>query len=128
MNTTFSSTITNKKEALTPSFASRNWLLHNLLSVPMIADDLLRELKVVHLSVNQVLYELGDPIDHVYFPIDAVASGLAIMEDGTTLETSLVGHESIVGISTILGTGHSRQWVWVTIGGTALQLESRFLD
>ena len=123
-----SSSITEKKDLLTSSFASRNWLLHDLLSVPEIANNLLPELKVVHLSVNQVLYELGDQIDHVYFPIDAVASGLAIMEDGTTLETSLVGHEGIVGISTVLGTGHSRQWVWVTIGGTALQLDSRVLD
>lgn len=128
MNITFSSSITEKKELLTWSFASRNWLLQDLLSVPEIANDLLRELKVVNLSVNQVLFELGDQIDQVYFPIDAVASGLAIMEDGTTLETSLVGHEGMVGISTVLGTGHSRQWVWVTIGGTALQLDARVLD
>src|SRR5262249_61710558 len=32
------------------------------------------------------------------------------------------------GTSTILGTGRSRQWIWVTIGGNAVQLEAKFLD
>src|SRR5690349_4927920 len=40
----------------------------------------------------------------------------------------MVGSESVVGMSTILGSGRSRQWVWVTVGGTALQLESAFLN
>jgi CRP-like cAMP-binding protein len=118
----------DRKELLTTSIASKNELLKELLSLPGIGNDLLQELRVVPLTVNQVLFEQGDKIDHLYFLLDSVASGLAIMEDGTTIETSMVGHESIVGVSTILGSGLSRQWVWVTVGGTALQLESRFLD
>jgi CRP-like cAMP-binding protein len=120
--------LSDRKELLTTSIASKNELLKELLSLPGIGNDLLQELRVVPLTVNQVLFEQGDKIDHLYFLLDSVASGLAIMEDGTTIETSMVGHESIVGVSTILGSGLSRQWVWVTVGGTALQLESRFLD
>lgn len=118
----------DKKEVMTSNLTSRNELLKQLLSVPSVAGDLLPELRVVSLTVNQVLYELGDQIDYVYFPIDSVVSGLAIMEDGTTIETSMVGREGLVGISTVLGSGRSRQWIWVTIGGNAIQLESRFLD
>src|SRR5215203_5348858 len=40
----------------------------------------------------------------------------------------MVGREGIVGISTILGSGLSPQWMWVTVGGNALQLEARLLD
>jgi CRP-like cAMP-binding protein len=120
--------LSDRKELLTTSIASKNELLKELLSLPGIGNDLLQELRIVPLTVNQVLFEQGDKIDHLYFLLDSVASGLAIMEDGTTIETSMVGHESIVGVSTILGSGLSRQWVWVTVGGTALQLESRFLD
>ena len=108
--------------------ASQNELLRELLATPNVARDLLPELRPVSLTVNQVLYELGDRMDFVYFPLDSVISGLAIMEDGTTIETSMVGRDSLVGISTILGSGLSRQWVWVTVSGTALQLETRFLD
>ena len=113
---------------LTSSIASQNQLLAELLSVPSIAPSLLPELKVVPLMVNQVLYELGDKMDHVYLPLDSVVSGLAIMEDGTTIETSMIGREGLVGISTILGSGLSRQWVWATISGNAIQLEARSLE
>ena len=64
----------------------------------------------------------------VYFPLDSVMSGLAIMEDGTTMETSMTGREGLVGISSLLGSGRSRQWVWVTVGGSAIQLETRFIE
>jgi CRP-like cAMP-binding protein len=118
-----------KKEAmLTSSIASRNELLTELLSIPGSTTYLLPELRVVPLRVNQVLYEQGDEIDQVYFPLDSVISNLAIMEDGTTLETQMVGREGLVGISSILGSGLSRQWMWATISGNAIQLDSRLLD
>lgn len=110
------------------NIACRNELLAELFKDPAIVSQLLPELRIVPLTVNQVLYELGDQIEHVYFPLDSVVSGLAIMEDGTTIETSMIGRESLVGISTILGSGRSRQWIWVTIGGNAIQLERKFLE
>lgn len=120
--------LSDRKDLLTTNVASRNELLKELLNLPGIGPDLLQEMRVVSLSVNQVLYEQGDKIDFLYFPLDSVASSLAIMEDGTTIETSMVGCESVVGISTILGSGVSRQWVWVTVAGNAVQLDSRILD
>ena len=118
----------DKKEILTSSIASRNTLLAELLTVPGTSNYLFPELRIVPLSVNQVLYEQNDKIDFVYFPLDSVVSSLAIMEDGTTVETSMVGREGLVGISAILGSGVSRQWIWVSISGSAIQLEARLLD
>jgi len=117
-----------KDMMLTSSIASRNELLRQLFSIPSVANTLLPELRVVNLSVNQVLYEQGDKMEAVYFPLDCVVSGLAIMEDGTTMETSMIGREGVVGISTVLGSGLSREWIWVTVSGTALQLDARLLD
>lgn len=113
---------------LVSTAASQNELLKELLSTPEVAHELLPNLRLVTFSVNQVLYEQGDKIEHVYFPLDSVVSGLAIMEDGTTMETTMVGREGVVGISTILGSGTSRQWSWVLIGGNAVQLEAKYLD
>jgi CRP-like cAMP-binding protein len=120
--------LSEKKELLVSSFPTRNELLKELLSVPAIANTVVHDLKLVTLSVNQVLYEQGDHIDHVYFPLDSIVSSLAIMEDGTTMETAMIGRDGVVGISTILGSGRSQQWIWVTIGGNAIQLDSRVLD
>lgn len=107
---------------------AENNLLANLFLNPDTKNLLLPHLKTVAFEHNQVLYEQGDSIEHVYFPVDSVVSSLAIMEDGTTMETSMVGREGLVGISAILGRGISRQWLWVSISGGALQLEARYLD
>jgi CRP-like cAMP-binding protein len=120
--------LSSRNDMFVSSTALKNELLKGLLSVPSIANDLARDLKVVTFSVNQVLYEQGDHIDYVYFPVESVASGLAIMEDGTTMETAMVGREGMIGISAILGSGRSRQWIWVTIGGSAIQLDARAMD
>ena len=124
----FQTFIPDKKDIFVSSVAPRNDLLRELFSTSDIANYLLPELRIVTFNVNQVLYEQGDKIDFVYFPVDCVVSGLAIMEDGTTLETSMVGREGFVGVSTILGSGLARQWIWVTVGGSAIQLEARLLD
>jgi len=125
---TFQPLLSDTKDLLTTSIASKNELLRELLNLPGIGNDLLQELRVVPFTVNQVLYEQGDKIEFLYFPLDCVASGLAIMEDGTTIETSMVGHESVVGVSSILGSSVSSQWIWVTVGGSAVQLDVKFLD
>ncbi|HEY4426221.1 MAG TPA: Crp/Fnr family transcriptional regulator [Pyrinomonadaceae bacterium] len=130
MSTTFHSfhPSTDPKELLTTSIASKNGLLKELLSLPGIGNELFQELRLVSFTPNQVLYEQGDKIEYLYFPLDCVTSSLVIMEDGTTVETSMAGCETVVGISTILGSGLSRQWIWVTVGGNAVQLDSKFLD
>lgn len=126
MNTNLhSSTSSDRNTLLTSSIPYKNELLKDFLSV---ANDLLSQSRLITFSVNQVLYEQGDEIDMVYFPIDCVVSNLAIMEDGTTIETAMVGRESLVGISSLLGSGHSREWIWVTAGGAAIQVETRYLD
>jgi CRP-like cAMP-binding protein len=124
----YQSLLTIEKDMLTSSVAVKNDLLRQLFSGPSVKDALLPELKVVTLTTNQVLYEQGDQIDTVYFPLDCVVSGLVIMEDGTTVETSMVGRESLVGISAIFGSGKSRQWIWVLLSGTALALDAKILE
>jgi CRP-like cAMP-binding protein len=116
------------KETPTVTSASRNDLLRGFLQVPGIASTLLPRMRIVSLNVNQILYEQGDRIEFLYFPLDCVVSGLAIMEDGTTIETSMIGPEGMVGISTVLGSGQTRQWIWVTVAGSAIQLDTRDLN
>lgn len=110
------------------SFAGRNHLLAQWLATSDGREYLAPHLRPVSLERNQVLYEQGDTIDFVYFPVDSVVSSLAIMEDGTTLETSIIGPDGLVGVSSILGSGKSRQWLWVLASGTAFQLEAKLLD
>ena len=128
MATPVYSYLPDRKAALTPGLASQNQLLNELLRVPDIERSLLPKLHVVPLTLNQVLYEQGDQTEYVYFPLDAVISQLAIMEDGTTLETAMVGREGLIGMSAILGSRRSRHWDWVTVGGSAIKLKAKYLD
>ena len=128
MATPFYSFSPDRKSVLIPDVVFKNALLSELLRVPLIESYLITKLNVVSLTLNQVLYEYGDQTDYVYFPLDAVVSQLAIMEDGTTIETAMIGRDGMVGMSAILGSRRSRNWAWVTIGGSAVQLESKYLD
>jgi len=116
------------KELLPLSLAAKNQLLSQLLETVEGRHILPPQLKIVSLERNQVLFEQGDAIESVYFPIDAIVSSLAIMEDGTTLETSMIGREGFVGVAAILGSGISRQWHWVSISGDAIKVDAKFLD
>ena len=106
---------------------SQNAALRELLSIPDITYKLLSELTVVPLTVNDVLYEQGDHIEFVYFPLDSVISGIAITTDGTAMETSMVGRDGLAGISALLNTDICRQWIWVTIGGSAIKVETKLI-
>lgn len=110
------------------SIAARNTLLRQLVDLGSASSHLIPELKVVSLTPNQVLYEQGDQIDSVYFPVDSVVSALGIMEDGTTVETAMMGCDGLVGMSAILGGGRSKHWFWASISGEAVQLEAKLLE
>lgn len=105
---------------------SQNKLLHHLLEAD--GEFLLPQIRIVRLSFNDTLYEYGDSIDDVFFPLDSVASSLAIMEDGTTIEISLTGKESVVGLSALLGGASSRHWTRICIGGSLARLSASALE
>jgi len=105
---------------------SQNRLLNHLLATDR--EFLLPHLRIQKFSFNDVIYEYGDAIDEIYFPLDCVVSNLAIMEDGTTIETSLVGNEGIVGLSGILDGSAARHWTRMCIGGSMARLSTSALD
>ncbi len=61
------------------------------------------QLEKVDLSLGQVLYESGSTLSHVYFPTTAIVSLLYMLENGSSAEIAVVGHEGVVGISLFMG-------------------------
>ncbi|HKR15640.1 MAG TPA: Crp/Fnr family transcriptional regulator [Pyrinomonadaceae bacterium] len=105
---------------------SQNRLLGHLLASD--ADFLLPQIRIVRLGFNDSIYEYGDEIDDVYFPLDSIVSSLCIMEDGTTIEISMVGKEGVVGLSALLGRGSSRHWTRMCVGGSLARLSTSALE
>ena len=88
---------------------------------------LLRLFRVVDLEAQQTLYAPGDQITHAYFPISSVVTAVATMNDGSTVETAMVGREGVVGIGPAVGSYRARNWTRVLLPGEALRMEAGLL-
>ena len=64
---------------------------------------LLPHLSTVVLPQGVVLFEAGDEVDQVYFPLYGMLSLLAVLRDGKAIETATVGREGVVGAMAGLG-------------------------
>ena len=60
-------------------------------------------LQLIHMPLGKVLYESGDRLRHVYFPVDSIVSLLYVLADGASAEISVVGNEGIIGIALFMG-------------------------
>jgi CRP-like cAMP-binding protein len=99
----------------------------NLLLAAFPQEDLQRYFSKLHpvtLSLRQVLYEAGTPLEYVYFIEQGVASILTKMADGSTIEVGMIGMEGMVGVTILLGGDVSAQQVIVQVPGTALRMSA----
>jgi CRP-like cAMP-binding protein len=55
------------------------------------------QLVTMPLAQGIVLFEPGDEVGDVYFPLSGMVSMLAVMRDGKAIETATVGREGVVG-------------------------------
>src|SRR5437660_1370285 len=76
-----------------------------LAALPPTAFALLApHLKSIAMNLGEPLHEPGEPIRQVYFPQNGMISLLAVMRNGTAVETATVGREGAVGAMTGLGS------------------------
>lgn len=98
--------------------------IQNRLLARLPDDDRLRleEQMVPHfLRLKTILFEPGEIVDAVHFPLDGVVSLVAPMEDGNIVEVATVGNEGVVGVPTILG-GSLRVRAISQVAGRALTM------
>ena len=104
---------------------SNNILNSILLGLP--ADELgaaARKLEFVELPTHTVLHEAGEPLTHVYFINSGLASVLAVMSDGKSVEVGLAGKEGFIGLPLVVGLSSSPTQVIMQVGGSAHQLSA----
>jgi CRP-like cAMP-binding protein len=81
-------------------------------------------LSPVAFDYRKSLYEAGRPIEHVYFPIDGVASLVVTTAEGASAEVGTIGSEGMVGLPICLGDHDAPSSVYVQVPGTALRMEA----
>src|SRR5258707_670290 len=86
--------------------------------------DLLDHLEPVELQHGQVLYEIGDTIEYLYFPFSAMISLVTQMKDGKIVEVGLIGSDGMSGTSALMGRKQSfeRALIQIPDGGMRVKL------
>ena len=111
---------------LATSVPSENSLLKTLFSHDY--QHLQRHLEPIFLPPGEVLYDCGDPIRHVYFPLDSIVFLLANMEDGASTEVGVVGYEGVLGISVCMGADTTPNQAVALIANRAIRLRAEVLQ
>ena len=94
--------------------------LKNNLLATLSSDDyalLAGHLTQVDLEKGRLLYDPGDKIDTVYFPIDCVISLMTLMESGAAIESATVGREGGVGLLAAISPRQSLSRAIVQVPG-----------
>jgi CRP-like cAMP-binding protein len=80
------------------------------------------DLKTVPIAQGDVLQEAGEAIEYVYFPQSGIISLLTVMQNGSTVETAIVGREGAMGAMSGLGSRIAPHRAVVKIEGTASRI------
>jgi CRP-like cAMP-binding protein len=79
-------------------------------------------LKLVALSLGNVLYESGDTLRHIYFPTDSIVSLLYVLKDGASAEIAVVGNDGAIGVALFMGGETTTNRAIVQSAGSAYML------
>jgi CRP-like cAMP-binding protein len=101
-----------------------------LASLPAESLSRLRpQMDPAELRLRDTLWNAGDSIPRVYFPLEGWVSMLAPLESGDVAEVGLIGNEGMVGLPLALGATHDNLEAMVQGEGTALTLRAdRFAE
>jgi CRP-like cAMP-binding protein len=86
-----------------------------------------QQLEVVEMPLGDVLYEPGETLEHVYFPVTAIVSLLYVMKNGSSAEIAVAGNEGLIGISLFMGGESTPSRAVVQSAGRALRMKADFL-
>jgi CRP-like cAMP-binding protein len=98
---------------------------HLLAALPAdVQSRLFGSLELIEMPYGKVLYESGDTMRYVYFPINSIVSLLYVMENGASAEVSVVGNEGFVGMALLMGGDSTPSQAIVQSAGHAYRLSA----
>ena len=74
-------------------------------------------LQPVKFELKHEIENPGNPIDRLYFLEEGMASMTTTFKDGSQVEVGMFGYESVIGVSTLMGTKKSLNRVYTQIAG-----------
>jgi CRP-like cAMP-binding protein len=89
---------------------------------------ILLHLEPVSFALGEVLYESGGQISYIYFPTTAIISLLYMMENGSSAEMGVAGHEGLVGVALFMGGNTVPNRAVVQSAGDAFRMKTKALQ
>lgn len=109
-----------KEQRLSPQHLDENAILRGLTGAA--ASAVLEQGELLTLPVRQRIYESEVEITDAYFPIDAVISIVARMEDGTMIEVGTIGREGVSAFPLLLGATSTTNESYCQVPGRAVKI------
>ncbi len=81
--------------------------------------------ELVQLNLADVISDAGDPIHHVYFPLDCIISLVNPVDGNVGMEVALIGNEGMLGMTLMLGSDAAPFKALVQAQGSALRIASQ---
>jgi CRP-like cAMP-binding protein len=88
---------------------------------------LLPHLELVSLAHGDHVIVPGMPILHIYFPLNALLSLVTTMEDGSSVESGIIGREGMSGIPVLLNAEQTTMPTFTQVPGEALRIKSEII-
>jgi CRP-like cAMP-binding protein len=85
---------------------------------PVDRADLEADLQIITIPAHKFTQSVGGAVAHVDFPIDAVLSVVATLDNGDTVEVGTVGNEGFVEFDAALGSALAQRTSFCQVGGT----------
>jgi CRP-like cAMP-binding protein len=97
---------------------------HLLASLPEAEQAaLMAHMRPTHLTVKTVLFDPGQVIGSIHFPIDGVVSLVTPLADGNIVEVATIGNEGIVGVPLVAGGSLAVRAI-SQVGGRTMRMDA----
>ncbi len=116
-------TVAAKKADGASRESSQNEILARVTAAELAT--LMEHASEVSFPIKQRLFEQGDAIESVYFPLTGMVSLVIVLEDGPTIEAMTVGKEGFVGLPLLNEVSTARYRGVCQIEGTFLVLNAK---
>ena len=119
---------TAAKHALRTKSGRRD--IRNTILLRLSASDrhsVVSKVQFVDLPTHTVLCEVGRPMEFVYFIDGGLASVLAVMANGKSVEVGLAGKEGFIGLPILAGFESGSTRVVMQVGGSAHRMSAASL-
>jgi CRP-like cAMP-binding protein len=107
---------------ITAQILEQNAILHGLEE--SVALEIIEQGELVHLAVQERIYEPEKVIRLVYFPLDSVLSIVSMMKDGNQIEIGTIGREGVSAFPLLMGASSTANDCYCQVPGTAVKIEA----